>query len=143
MARSVVITSMGVVSPIGANLSRFEENLFAGKSGIKNILGELVPKNFPIPYAGIIDPVEIKESIYFDQSELLKKSALYSVIATEECLQNIPEKLNFDAIVYATSESINFENVQKTLFENDFSEVDTYKNESILERIKYILKENS
>ena len=34
MSHRVVITGMGLVSPIGSTLSSFEENLFAGRSGV-------------------------------------------------------------------------------------------------------------
>ena len=35
--KRVVITGLGVVSPIGIGYQTFWENLLAGKSGIKNI----------------------------------------------------------------------------------------------------------
>ena len=37
MKRRVVVTGLGVVSPIGLNVSDFWTNLIAGKSGVDNI----------------------------------------------------------------------------------------------------------
>ncbi|GMA58874.1 hypothetical protein GCM10025858_33770 [Alicyclobacillus sacchari] len=37
MARRVVVTGLGVVSPVGNNVSAFWESLLSGKSGIREI----------------------------------------------------------------------------------------------------------
>jgi len=51
MKREVVITGMGVVSPIGCDLSELISHLAAGRSGIRNCQPKWLQKQFP---AGIV-----------------------------------------------------------------------------------------
>jgi 3-oxoacyl-[acyl-carrier-protein] synthase II len=44
MARRVVITGLGVVSPVGSNPGEFFENLMAGRSGIRRLQGSFAEK---------------------------------------------------------------------------------------------------
>ncbi len=67
MGRRVVITGLGVVSPVGSSLEKFWENLTAGKSGIGRIT-KFDPEGFPVQIAGEVkdfDPLE-----YFDRKEV-------------------------------------------------------------------------
>ena len=51
----VVVTGYGIVSPIGSSIPEFEQRMFAGDSGIIDIRGSLVGKNFPVPFGGVVD----------------------------------------------------------------------------------------
>ncbi len=67
MGRRVVITGLGVVSPVGSSVEKFWENLTAGKSGIGRIT-KFNPEGFPVQIAGEVkdfDPLE-----YFDRKEV-------------------------------------------------------------------------
>ena len=67
MERRVVITGLGVVSPVGSSVSKFWENLTAGKSGIGRIT-KFDPEGFPVQIAGEVkdfDPLE-----YFEKKEV-------------------------------------------------------------------------
>ena len=67
MERRVVITGLGVVSPVGSSVTKFWENLTAGKSGIGRIT-KFDPEGFPVQIAGEVkdfDPLE-----YFDKKEV-------------------------------------------------------------------------
>lgn len=66
--KRVVITGMGVVSPLGNSLEVFEENLKAGRSGIRHI-PELADLNFRCQVAGIPPDVEAIAEAYFDESD--------------------------------------------------------------------------
>jgi 3-oxoacyl-[acyl-carrier-protein] synthase II len=65
--RRVVITGLGVVSPVGSNVETFWKNITAGKSGITRIT-KFNTEGFPVQIAGEVkdfDPLE-----YFDKKEL-------------------------------------------------------------------------
>ena len=67
MGRRVVITGLGVVSPVGSSVTKFWENLTAGKSGIGRIT-KFDPEGFPVQIAGEVkdfDPLE-----YFEKKEV-------------------------------------------------------------------------
>jgi len=67
MGRRVVITGMGVVSPVGSTVEKFWENLTAGKSGIGRIT-KFDTEGYPVQIAGEVkdfDPLE-----YFDRKEV-------------------------------------------------------------------------
>ena len=67
MERRVVITGLGVVSPVGSSVTKFWENLTAGKSGIGRIT-KFDPEGFPVQIAGEVkdfDPLE-----YFEKKEV-------------------------------------------------------------------------
>ena len=67
MGRRVVVTGLGVVSPVGSTVEKFWENLTAGKSGIGRIT-KFDPEGYPVQIAGEVkdfDPLE-----YFDRKEV-------------------------------------------------------------------------
>ncbi len=67
MGRRVVVTGLGVVSPVGSSVSKFWESLTAGKSGIGRIT-KFDPEGYPVQIAGEVkdfDPLE-----YFDRKEV-------------------------------------------------------------------------
>lgn len=67
MGRRVVVTGLGVVSPVGSTVEKFWENLTAGKSGIGRIT-KFDPEGYPVQIAGEVkdfDPLE-----YFDKKEV-------------------------------------------------------------------------
>ena len=67
MGRRVVITGLGVVSPVGSSLEKFWKNITAGKSGIGRIT-KFDPEGYPVQIAGEVkdfDPLQ-----YFDRKEV-------------------------------------------------------------------------
>ena len=66
--KRVVVTGMGVVSPIGNSLPDFEEALKAGRSGIRKFeaLAEL---NFKCQVGGIPQSIDSIATAYFDEEE--------------------------------------------------------------------------
>lgn len=90
MYRRVVITGMGVLSPLGLTLGESWENVIAGNKGLSKLLDPDYQK-LPCRIAGLI-----KEGGQpFDLSKRFPKSVLksmgpataYSLIATEEALK--------------------------------------------------------
>jgi 3-oxoacyl-[acyl-carrier-protein] synthase II len=112
-SKDVVVTAMGVVAPLGATVEEFRDNMFAGRSGIRNIRGSLVDESFPIPYAGWVDRSKLPRPRW--QRKNLADSALFAVLATEQCLGALPDDAHIDAIVYGTAESIGYGLVQDSL----------------------------
>ena len=58
----VVITGLGIVSPIGIGLSAFQDSLFSGVSGIKERT-EFAGSNWPFRIAGTINDYEPKQYV--------------------------------------------------------------------------------
>ena len=66
--KRVVITGMGIVSPIGNNINQFWNNLKEGYNGIDNI-SLFDTTKFDVKIAGEVD---IDFNAYFDRKELNK-----------------------------------------------------------------------
>lgn len=122
----VVITSYGIVSPIGKNAEEFEKNLFAGVSGVRNVRGVLVAENdFPVPYAAYVPWEYLEPSKLFNgrsgsqqagsADPNLPKSWLMTEQATIQALEGLDPSLRFDAMVYGTADGVNYEMVESTL----------------------------
>ena len=72
--RRVVITGMGVITPLGVGLKQSWENLLQGKPGIRKIT-QFDASQFPTQIAGEVDGLIIVERENLD--EILKK--LYAI----------------------------------------------------------------
>lgn len=83
MNRRVVITGMGVVSPIGTGLSLFRKNLREGVSGESDIQG-FDTQNFPVKRAFEVRNFEARSH----GTHLLDPFIQYAVAAAGEALQN-------------------------------------------------------
>ena len=62
MKRRVVITGIGVVSPIGSDVKTFWENAISGKSGTRRIT-KFNPEGFPVQIAGEVKGFEPEKFI--------------------------------------------------------------------------------
>ena len=82
----VVITGLGVISPIGNNSSEFHKNISNGVNGIKNIKN-FNTDEFKVKIAGevLIDLID-----YFSSKELNKidRFTAFSIIAADEAIKN-------------------------------------------------------
>lgn len=115
MDREVVVTSYGIISPIGMNAAEFERNLFAGKSGVRNIRGDWVSADFPVPYAAWIPVDSLPPSkIYKDRKNTLK-SWLMTEQTTMQALEGLDPRHTIDAVVYGTADGVSFEIVEEFL----------------------------
>lgn len=132
----VVITSYGIVSPIGKNAEEFEKNLFAGVSGVRNIRGVLASEmNFPVPYAAYV-PWEFLDSskLYPGSESKIPKSWLMTEQATVQALEGVDPRLRFDAMVYGTADGVNYEMVESVLKKgtpDDFDHLTTCSESSL------------
>lgn len=93
MGRRVVITGMGLVTPLGNNCVDNWQNLVKGKSGINTIKG-FDASNFPVRIAGEVKDFNAEN--FVDKKEARKYSnfMLYSIATTREVLTNSKLDLN-------------------------------------------------
>lgn len=87
MERRVVVTGIGVISPIGNNIQEFKESLFAGKSGIDTIKA-FDTQDYKASVAGEVkdfDPLQ-----YMEKSEARKydKYAQYALAAAAQAVED-------------------------------------------------------
>ena len=109
----VVVTGMGIVSPIGMTVPSFSDAMFKGESGIHSIRGSLVSNGFPIPYAGYLDRSQTKASTEF--AGAMSESSRMALMATMEAALDLDDNAHVDALVYGSAEGIAFDFVQKTM----------------------------
>ncbi len=107
--KRIVVTGMGVVSPLGCTLEHFWDSLMQGDSGI----GELTHLDSS-PYSGLSIAAEVKglEHVADEKSETLEKysnAVYYASVATKSCLRDagLPETFstanNYGLIIGTTS----------------------------------------
>ena len=87
----VVVTGLGVVSPLGLNLKDTWQGLIEDRSGIRNIStsdweGKVGAKNSGVDVAGLV--IGFDASKYFPKKELnrIHRSAQFSAVAGREAL---------------------------------------------------------
>lgn len=85
--RRVVITGLGVVTPIGNNVKDYWENLLAGKSGIDYIT-KFDASEFSVRFAGEVKNFNPED--YLEKKELRKIEdfVVYGVAATQEAIKD-------------------------------------------------------
>lgn len=85
--RRVVVTGLGVVTPIGDSVPTFWQNLLAGKSGVARI-GAFDPSDLSVQIAGEVkgfNPLQVLEAKLTKRADRFTQFALY---ATAEALQD-------------------------------------------------------
>ena len=65
----VVVTGMGIISPVGSSITSAWENILAGKSGITPIT-DYDPSDLPVRFRGAVQGFDIDR--YFDAKEARK-----------------------------------------------------------------------
>ena len=82
--RRVVVTGMGVISPIGNNVAEVEASLRAGRSGIK-FEPNYAENGFRSQVAGIPD-IDLTEAIDKRQLRFMGPGAAYNFLAMEQAI---------------------------------------------------------
>ena len=91
--KRVVVTGMGVVSPVGTGVEFAWKNILAGKSGVKKIdsfdVDDLASQISGIPEAGI-EPGQYNPDAVVEPREQRKldKYALYGIVAADEAIKD-------------------------------------------------------
>ncbi|MCD6317645.1 beta-ketoacyl-ACP synthase II [Candidatus Aerophobetes bacterium] len=86
MNRRVVVTGMGVVSPIGIGLKEFEKGLFAGKNGVRRIT-HFDPSSYRSQMAGEVNNLDFGN--YFSTKEIrrMDRFTQLGMIAVDEAIR--------------------------------------------------------
>lgn len=90
MASRVVITGLGVVSPIGIGVSEFWKSALAGRSGITTIpsLGWLPMSGYRSQVAGQVHNFSPEQYLTPTQASRVDRYAQFSLVATKEALSD-------------------------------------------------------
>ncbi|MDB5331507.1 MAG: fabF 1, partial [Phycisphaerales bacterium] len=86
----VVITGIGVISPIGIGARTFWENLLAGKVGVRRITS-FDPAGFPSQIAGEVPPFKISEYVpksYRKATKVMARDIELAVIAADDAFKD-------------------------------------------------------
>lgn len=102
MKHEVVISGVGVFSPIGNTVDDIKKSLFSGRSGVTRINDPHLKSNFPVPYSAVIDKkVFSSEDLSERFSEIAKKMTLQALASTTDSLE-------FDAIIIGSRDECGF-----------------------------------
>lgn len=105
MSRRVVITGMGVVSPVGVGLNTYWESLKNGQSGIVPVT-KFDTSDSPVKIGGEV-PADFNPEDFLDKKEIrrLDNFSIYALIAAEEAIRHagledgIPDMDRFGVVV--------------------------------------------
>ena len=83
--RRVVVTGMGILSPIGNNIPDFRKNLFNGKNGISEIT-HFDTTDFDVHLAGEVKNLAVEE--FFERRDLnrMDRFTIFALIASAEAI---------------------------------------------------------
>ena len=70
MKKRVVVTGLGIVSPLGLGAKANKEALFSGRSGVDRITSFIPDDDFPVKIAGEVKGFDSKD--YIDHKEIKK-----------------------------------------------------------------------
>jgi 3-oxoacyl-[acyl-carrier-protein] synthase II len=81
----VVVTGMGVASPLGCNVTEFWTNLLAGQAGVRSLEGTIF-SDLPSKIGGIVRGYEERE--YFDSKEArrMSRSSQLGLVAAQQAV---------------------------------------------------------
>jgi 3-oxoacyl-[acyl-carrier-protein] synthase II len=88
MSRRVVVTGLGIVSPLGIGVKPNWDGVCEGKSGIRQISRFDVPEDFPVKIAGEVQG--FKPEDYLDHKEIKKMDTFihYSVACSQMAMED-------------------------------------------------------
>ncbi len=91
--KRVVVTGMGVVSPIGHEVQEFWQNLLAGKNGIDMITG-FDTTDFTTKFAGEIKEFDPREFVDHKESRRMDRFTQIAMVAAGKAVQH--SRIDFD-----------------------------------------------
>lgn len=84
--RRVVLTGMGVISPIGTGLKDFKQGLFAGRCGIKRI-SRFDPSSFRSQIGGEVNNLKVEEHLPSKDIRRMDRFTQLGMIAAEKAIR--------------------------------------------------------
>ena len=98
--RRVVVTGMGVVSPVGVGIKEFEEGIFNGRNGIGRIT-RFDPSLYRSQMAGEIKNLKLEKFLSPKEIKRMDRFTQLGMIAAQECIETAGldlDKENLDRI---------------------------------------------
>jgi len=116
----IVITGIGIISPVGIGIPAFQDSIFNGKSGIKKI-HSFDPSKFPCQIAGEIsdfDPMQYIHSSKIPKGRSVQFAVAAAKMATEDAdlKLNIREKERTGVIIGTSSSGIGYLEIEHNRF---------------------------
>ncbi len=93
--KRVVVTGMGVVTPLGHGLSEYWQNLIQGKSGVDTIT-KFDPAGYVTKIAGEVKDFSAEDCMEKKEARHMDLFTQYAIAAAEKAVQHA--ELNFDAV---------------------------------------------
>lgn len=87
MIQRVVITGMGVVSPLGSNLEQFWQHLMEGKSGVKRI-EHFDVSDYPTQIAAMVEAFQPEDYMDRKEARRMDRFVQFAVAASRMALQD-------------------------------------------------------
>ena len=147
--KEVVITAMGIVSPLGFEIEEFREALFKGSSGVRPVAGtgKHLSADFPVPYAAMIDKERLQKEAKTLSNDgavaaFIPDSAKAAYVSTAKALQN-SSGLRIDKVIFGAAEGITDEHIRRSKDDRELSYVKDCRPERALEAINLAIKETT
>lgn len=93
MSKRIVVTGMGVVSPVGNNVSDFWASLTNGKSGI-DVITAFDTKEYPTKIAGEVKGVDYSKFVDAKEARRTDRVILHAIAASDEAIRDSGLNLN-------------------------------------------------
>jgi len=93
MKRRVVVTGMGVVSPIGIGVEEFKKGLFSGKSGVRRIT-LFDPSSYRSQIAGEVRDFDPRKYLSPKEIKRMDRFTQFGMVAAEEAIKQA--EINFE-----------------------------------------------
>ncbi len=91
--RRVVITGLGIVSPVGIGVPAVWENILAGKSGIAPIT-DFDVSEFSVRFGGVVKDFDIKQYLPAKEARKMDPFIHYGIAAAEEAINDAGLEIN-------------------------------------------------
>lgn len=146
-SKNIVITAMGIVSPLGFEIEEFKNALFAGASGVRSVVGtgKHLGPTFPVPYAAMIDKDRLEKEVRLLSPEgkiaaFIPESAKAAYVASKKALL-MSQGAKIDKVIYGAAEGITDEHIRRTRQDRDMSSLKDCRPERALEAINLAILE--
>lgn len=115
MQNKVFVTDVGILSPLGNDWKTFEANMFAGRSGIKDVRGTHVAKDFPVPHAGVIDDSGLPSAADIGlPPNSQSNNWRFTMLSSMQAIEKLSPEHKVDAVIYGSAGGIHFDMVIET-----------------------------
>jgi len=94
MKRRVVVTGLGIISPLGLGLKENQTTLFEGRSGVDFIKNFTPDENFPVKIAGEVKGFDPEQYIDHKDIKKMDRFIYYAVACSKMALEDSGVEIN-------------------------------------------------